>query len=89
MQVQTLPPVNAGQGGLMKIFRIREGTTAVVHTARKVLVIWEDGGQVSMGVPDHIRDCDIVDFVSSGSGRRVMSWRETEPRDDRPQIPPD
>jgi hypothetical protein len=74
----------------MRIYRTgNPDTFAALRTARTILVTWEDGGRQSMGVPDHIKDGDLVDWLTSGSPRRVRCWTETAPRDNRPQVPPD
>ncbi len=74
----------------MRIFRTGQPDTFVtVRTARTILVTWEDGGRDSVGVPDHIKDADVVNWLSSGSPRRVRCWTETKPRENRPQRPPD
>jgi len=46
----------------------------------------DDGTVEICGVSDAAQD--VVEFLS-GSGRKVISWAEVEPRSDRPEIRPD
>jgi len=74
----------------MRIYKVSEkptmGVTGTIHTAMKVRVLWDDGTQEICGVSDAAQD--VVEFLS-GSGRKVISWAEVEPRSDRPEIRPD
>jgi len=76
----------------MRIFKVSEKpamgpSAALSGTSRRVLVTWDDGSQQDMGVPDVIDD--VVAFLSKGQKRKIISWKETAPRSNKPGISPD
>ena len=72
----------------MRLFKTTEQPSmgAMGKTARKVLVQWDDGSQQEMGVPDMIED--VAEFLAE-DGKKVISWTETVPRSNKPEIRPD
>jgi len=74
----------------MRIYRVSDKPTmgpgaALEGTSRRVLVQWDDGTHTEMGVPDVIDD--VVAFISKGQTRKIISWKETAPRSNKPVIP--